>query len=216
MKNVVLAAAFATVATTIPAHAAITVSEVSPWSSGDSTYAADWFELTNTGSTTVDISGWTMDDDSNSFSNSVALTGVSSIAAGQSVVFIEGDTTTVADFEAAWFGANVPVGFTVGYYSGSKVGLSTSGDGVNIFDVSGNWITGVSFGDSTTGFTFDNSAGTNGAISTLSSVGVNGAFTSFDGTQVGSPGVVPLPGALSLMLSALGVIGGAARIRRSR
>ena len=60
-------------------------------------YGADWFELTNIGSTAVNISGWKMDDNSNSFGNAVALRGVTSIAAGQSVVFIEGNATGTTD-----------------------------------------------------------------------------------------------------------------------
>ena len=51
-----------------------------------------------------------MDGNSNLFSAAVALRGVTSIAAGQSVVFIEGstsgsgDATLNASFKAAWFG----------------------------------------------------------------------------------------------------------------
>ena len=43
----------------------VVVSEVAPWGSSNTPYAADWFELTNTGSTGVDLTGWTMDDNSN-------------------------------------------------------------------------------------------------------------------------------------------------------
>jgi hypothetical protein len=62
MKTAALAAlpAIAAAAVTLlwtPAHAAIIISEVAPWSSGNSPVAADWFELTNTGSTSVNISG---------------------------------------------------------------------------------------------------------------------------------------------------------------
>lgn len=201
------------------AHAAIIISEVdAAGSAGATTYSADWFELTNTGNAAVDITGWRMDDNSNSYNASVALNGVSSIAAGQSVVFIEGDATTAANFKAQWFGANVPVGFTIGYYSGSGVGLSQTADAVNIFDASVNHtiVANVAFGATSLGRTLDNSAGLNNVtISTLSSVGVNGAFTSANGVEIGSPGVVPLPGALPLMASALGLIGGA-RLRRKQ
>lgn len=203
-------------AATLPAHAAIIISEVSPWSSGDSSYSADWFELTNTGATSVDIAGWKVDDNSNSFASSLVLNGVSSIAAGQSVIFMEGNATTTANFKSAWFGSNVPTGFAIGYYSGSGIGLSTGGDAVNIFNASGSLITRVAFGASTTGRTFDNAAGINNAnISTLSTLGVNGAFTSVSGGEIGSPGVVPLPGALPLMMSAFGIVGGL-RLRRKK
>lgn len=92
------------------ASAAIVISEVdAAGSASGSGYSADWFELTNTGSTAVSISGWKMDDNHDSFSAADALTGVSSIAAGQSVVFLEstGSTpaTVNANFESVWFGS---------------------------------------------------------------------------------------------------------------
>lgn len=74
------------IANEVPTQAALFVSEISPASSGSGTYAQDWFELTNTGTSAVDITGWRMDDNSNPFATSVALTGVTSIGPGQSAV----------------------------------------------------------------------------------------------------------------------------------
>ncbi len=197
-------------------RASIIISEVDPTGSSNANYGADWYELTNTGATAQDITGWKMDDNSNSFSLAVPLRGVTSIAAGQSVVFVEGtatgttDATIDANFESAWFGASVPAGFTIGNYGGSGVGLSSSSDAVNIFDSSGDPITGVTFGASTSGVSFDNAAGVNGAISTLSSVGVNGAFMSPDG-EIGSPGVIAnavVPEPSAFVLAAFGLVAG--------
>ena len=205
------------------ASAAITISEVDAAGSGTSTYAADWFELTNTGAASVNISGWKMDDNSNSFASAVGLRGVASIAAGQSVVFIEGNATGTTDatidsnFKAAWFGSNVPAGLVVGNYGGSGVGLSQTADAVNIFDGSGNLITRVDFGASTlTSGTFDNAAGLNNVTLTqFSAAGVNGAFTSVTGGEIGSPGAiaaaVPEPGSYALLAAGLGVLGMVAR-----
>lgn len=164
-------------------------------------YVADWFELTNTGLSSVDISGWKMDDNSHLFANAVAMRGITTIAPGQSVVFIESDAagandaTLEASFKTAWFGSNVPAGFTMGAYGGSGVGLGTTGDEVNIYDSLGNRITGVGFGVATLGVSFDNKAGIGGTtdplplISTISAVGVNGAFAAPTG-EIGSPGVI--------------------------
>jgi uncharacterized protein YjiK len=186
---------------TPPAPPSLIISEVTPWASGNAPYAADWFEVTNTGTSPVNISGWKMDDNSNAFGNAVALTGISNIAPGESVIFVETSTlaTTKAAFLSSWFGANPPSDLQVGGYSGSGVGLSTGGDAVNLFDASGNRVTGVSFDASTTGFTFDNMAGIGGTvlplptISTLSVAGVNGAFLSSDGHGTGSPGTTTAP-----------------------
>ena len=178
----------------VAAHAQIIISEVDPTGSSAS-YAADWFELKNTGA-------------------SAALRGITSIAAGQSVVFVEGNTsgttdaTIDANFISAWFGGSAPVGFTIANYGGSGVGLSATSDAVNIYNSTGTLQAGVTFGASTAGFTFDNAAGLSGAISQLSAAGVNGAFLSFNGAETGSPGnvgPVPEPGTLALM--GMGVLG---------
>ena len=206
----------------VPAHAAITITEVAPWASGNSPVAADWFELTNTGSSAVNIAGWSMDDSSGA-AGIAPLTGVTSIAAGQSVIFIEGTGSANATFITTWFGATAPAGFTIGNYSGSGVGLSTSGDGdgVNIFNAANALQASVTFGvaDSTSPFqTFDNTAGATGAISQLSAVGVNGAFLSASGNEVGSPGTiaaVPEPANVAMMLAGLGLIGVVVRKRQS-
>jgi hypothetical protein len=213
-------------------RAAIVITEVDPSgsSSTSNTYNADWFELTNTGAA-VDISGWRMDDNSHTFASAVGLRGVTSIAPGQSVVFVEGaadgstDSTIDANFESFWFGSNVPAGFTIGNYGGTGVGLSTSADEVNIYDAAGNEVVGVGFGATTTGVSLDNSAGVGNAaqpdllISTNSIVGVNGAFASANAAagvpnEIGSPGVAgatPEPASLGVL-----AVGGTALLARRR
>ncbi len=172
------------------------VSEVAPWSSGNSAVAADWFEITNGGSAALNINGWRIDDNSNSFGASVALTGVTSIAAGESVIFIEAApaaaAATIARFIATWFGGTAPTGVQIGTYSGSGIGLSTGGDAVNLYDTTGTLRANVSFGASPAGpfATFNNAAGlNNAAISALSTVGTNGAYAA-NPNEIGSPGSV--------------------------
>jgi Lamin Tail Domain/PEP-CTERM motif len=209
----VLAASLFT-ALAAPANAAIIISEVAPWgSSATSPYLTDWFELTNTGSATVDITGWKMDDNSNAFANAVALTGINSINAGQSVIFMEVAGSS-SSFLQTWFGANVPANLLVGSYTGTGVGLGTTGDAVNIFDASGISMASVSFGAATTSVSFDNAAGLTGVITQLSAVGVNGAFKSANGLEIGSVGVVPEPETLALMLAGLVMVGAVARKRQ--
>jgi VCBS repeat-containing protein len=128
---------------------------------------------------------------------------VTTIGPGKSAVFIEGladgstDSTIIAAFSNAWFGSpTLPDGFLMGAYGGSGVGLSTTADAVNLFDAAGNRITGVSFGASTTGISFDNAAGLGSAtlplpaVSSLTVAGTHGAFIAADGTETGSPGTI--------------------------
>jgi hypothetical protein len=216
------------------ARAAIIISEVDPSGSGSSTYKQDWFELTNTGTTDQDITGWKMDDNSQSFSLAVPIRGITSIPAGASVVFIENGTDATKDaalfqtFETAWFGSNVPAGFIIAAYGGAGVGLSQTADGVNIFDSAGNQVTGVQFGATALGITLDNAAGlgisapagttptpTDPAISTASVAGTNGAFVSPTG-ETGSPGTtVPEPASIGLLMGAAGLALSRNRSRRT-
>ncbi|HEY5332697.1 MAG TPA: SdiA-regulated domain-containing protein, partial [Solirubrobacterales bacterium] len=181
---------------TAPVSSPLAVTEAAPWGSSNVEYKADWFELTNESPVAVSLAGWKMDDSSNAFGTAVALHGVSSIAAGESVLFLEtaeGITVSeegevVTKFETSWFGSSVPAGLQVGTYHGSGVGLSTGGDAVNIFESEGNRITGVSFGAASTASpvpSFENAAGLGNykapvAITALSVEGVNGGFVAHD------------------------------------
>ena len=173
------------------------ISEVAPWSSGNSPLAADWFEVTNSTAFAADITGWKIDDNSGSFAAAVALNGISRIAPGESVIFIESSApaTIVPAFKSLWFGASSPTGLSIGTYSGSGVGLSTGGDAVNLYNGTGVLRASVSFAASPAGPafpTFDNTAGLNNvAISKLSAVGVNSAIMAVNDTkEIGSPGTI--------------------------
>src|SRR5262249_38968301 len=185
------------------------ISEVAPWSSGNSALGADWFEVTNVGTAPQDITGWKMDDDSNAFGSAVPLSGITTIAPGESVIFIESASSKKAQFLALWFGANPPANLQVGTYTGSGVGLSTGGDAVSIFDSTGAKRAGVTFGTSTTTSplkTFDNAAGlNNAAISTLSESAVNGAFsiTDLGSVAIGSPGTIGAPATPVVTITAI-------------
>lgn len=209
-------------ATSFAASAAVTITEVAPWSSGNSPVGADWFELTNTGSSAVNITGWKVDDNSNSFASAVALNGIASIAAGQSVIFVEGNAATADAFKSNWFGAKAPENLTIGTYSGAGVGLSSGGDAVNIYNAAGALQANVTFGASESAspfHTFDNAVGlNNSAVSKLSAVGINGAFAAANNpVEIGSPGsvaAVPEPESYAMLLAGLGIIAAVARKRQ--
>lgn len=206
------------VMTCYPAWSAILITEVHPNGSSNASYAEDWFELTNFGATAINIGNWRVDDSSDSFGSAHELLEVTSIAPGQSVIFIEANEVdfqvTRDSFVNAWFGSNAPAGFAIGRYSGPGIGLSSNGDAVNIFDSSGGLITRVGFGSSV-GFnttTFDNSFGTSTNLTTFSSIGVNNAFLSSNGAEIGSPGIAAIPEPTSL--AALGLLSGIYVVRR--
>lgn len=218
MKQTILITSLLT-AGLVPIHAGLFITEVDPSGSGTVTYSADWFELTNTGPSVLNIAGWKVDDNSNSFASSVGLRGVTSIGVGQSVIFIEGnatgttDATIEANFRNAWFGANVPPGFVIGAYGGSGVGLSQSGDAVNIYDSLGVLQANVSFSSAIAGVTFDNAADLTGPISQTSVTGINGAFLS-PTNETGSPGAVPEPSTFAALLGGAAMLLGLRRRNR--
>ncbi|HEY1170309.1 MAG TPA: lamin tail domain-containing protein [Verrucomicrobiae bacterium] len=178
-----------------PSTPSIIISEVAPWSSGNSPIGADWFEVTNTGTNAVDITGWKVDDNSASFGNALALNGITSIAPGESVIFIETANLTAAKatFLYTWFGSQPPANLQIGSYTGGGIGLGTGGDAVNLYNASGTLQASVSFGAAPAGptfATFDNAEGLNNtAISRLSTVNLYDAFTAVnDSNEIGSPG----------------------------
>ena len=132
---------------TAQAQLRITEVESSESSGGSALPTADWWELSNFGASAVNLTGYRMDDNSDSFALSVALAGITSIAPGESVVFFEqsgGTPLTVAGFQN-WWGTGLGGSVQVGTYSGSGVGLSAAADHVNIFDSTGTLIDGVDF-----------------------------------------------------------------------
>ena len=195
-----LFSAFIPLASFTQAQAVLRITEV--MSSSGTGGTADWFELTNYGNTSADITGFKVDDSSFLWSAAVPLVGVTSIAPGESVVFFEATntevsggtagTTATTNFRNFWGGL---AGVQVGYYNGSGIGLSSSGDGVVVFNSSGNEISQrVSFLTATTGSSFYhvfNASGTQ--LSTGNPVSVEGAVGAFKSSNalgnIGSPGV---------------------------
>jgi uncharacterized protein YjiK len=179
-------------------EAEVAVTEVAPWSSGESPFKADWFELTNVGVGKVDLTGWRMNDNHALFSSSVPLEGVSSLNPGQSAVFVNGNSTKAAEFITDWFPGGAPAGLQVGWLP--EVGLGTGGDQVNVYDSVGAKVSGIAFGASPSAApfgTFDNTAalglgaGTDPTVTKISTVGTGGAFAVNGGAEIGSPGAAP-------------------------
>ncbi len=180
----------------------------------------DWWEATNYGSSAVDITGWRVDDSTFDFNVSVALNGITSINAGESVAFLETNTldsgtvaTLISSFRTFWGGSGTSA--QIGYYAGSGIGFSSNGDGVVMFSGTGAETTPrVTFGAATTGSSFyygydaagdpTTSPNTNAIVST---VGILDGQTTFASAttlpqNIGSPGtaaVVPEPSSAALL-----------------
>ncbi|MBM4099765.1 MAG: lamin tail domain-containing protein [Planctomycetes bacterium] len=216
MSQLVVGAIVASVVAT-PAFGYIRITEV--MSASGTSGTADWIEVTNYGNSAVSMVGMRMDDNSYSFATSVALLGVTSLAAGESAIFFENTAPAapIAAFKSYWSGLS---GVQVGYYNGSGAGVSFSagGDAAVIFNSTGSEISlRAAFGQATTGSSFYwgyNAAtgafdasyvGVNNA-GLVSSVGTIGTqvtgLSSGTPTNTGSLGTaigVPAPGAVALV-----------------
>lgn len=182
---------------------------------------ADWWEITNYGSLAVNIAGWKMDDGSFAFASSVPLVGVSSIAPGESAIFVEtaAPGTDIPNYRTFWTGTATST-TQIGSYTGSGVGLSSTGDGLVLFDATGTEVTPrVTFGVATTGSSFyyaydasgspSSSPNTSALLSAVGSLDGQLTFSSATATpqNVGSPGTainaVPEPSSLAATVGAV-------------
>ena len=196
----------------------IRITEVMSSSNGGGTPTPDFFEITNYGSSAVTLTGWKMDDNSFAIGSAVALSGITTIGAGETVVFIESAAgAAVSSFRSFWGGL---AGVQVGYYSGSGVSLSSNGDSVVLFNSGNTEVTRVSFGAATSGSTFfwgyDAASGVvdssyNGLVSTVGTIGSQVTFQSSGDTgSLGTAINAPAPGAVAL-LGVAGLLNGRRR-----
>ena len=187
------------------ASAQLSITEVS----SNNSLGEDWFEITNTSGSTVALDGFFWDDDGPAGDDG-AVFGNFSIAAGESLIVLEGDATTEVTFRDIFSLNSAIQVLTEEDFTGNDTfsGLSSNGDEISLFDTDPN-VAGANFnlidfvefpgntGVSSFDFTQLNPDGT----PTLSVAGVNGAITASNG-DVGSPGsisAVPEPGAIALL-----------------
>ena len=187
-----------------PAFAQLTVTEVS----NANILGEDWFELTNTGETTVDLNGFFWDDDPVG-TNDGAVFGDFSLMPGESLIVLEG--SEVEDGIATTFRniysveASLQI-LTEDDFTGMDTfsGLSSGGDQLSLYDTDPN-VAGADFElidfieipaapvvdvDPEFGASYDYTQLDANGMPTLSVSGTNGAVAASNG-DVGSPGFVP-------------------------
>lgn len=200
-----------------PATAQLRITEVMGQASAGtaSTLNGDWWELTNFGSSPVNLLGyqWADSEDALPSSDSNFFPDFT-LNPGQSVIILEEDGYSKDAWRTMWgISSSVailteddmvddatPEGDTFS-------GFSSSGDTVNFYSPAGTLLDTYSFGAITRGVTFEiNSDGTNLGLSVI---GENGAVLASNG-DIGSPGiaVVPEPSALALLILAGGLVAG--------
>jgi len=198
---------------------------------------ADWWEVTNYGGSAVNITGWKFDDASFTFGTSVALNGVTSVAPGETVAFLETTTldsgtvaSLISSFRSFWGGSGTSA--QIGYYAGSGISFSSGGDGLVLYDALGTETTPrVTFGAATAGSSFyydynasgdpTTSPNSNAIVSTVGTIAGQVTFLSATSLpqNTGSPGTainaVPEPASIA-GLACGGLLLGGIAIRRRR
>jgi len=209
----------------VAAQANIVVTEIWPGGIAGAETTSDWFELTNYGAADVAVSGWYYDDNSNDPTSSDPIEGLTSIAAGESVILLaswEDDYAIVADaiasFEASWDVANALDNVQIGWVAGGG-GLGGGGDAVHVYDgntAGANTIATQTYIGPTAPASFV-TAPDGTWNNELAQVGLWGAYASAlpasdapgIGPAIGSPGRVPEPASLALLS-----LGAVAALRR--
>ncbi|MDJ0532342.1 MAG: lamin tail domain-containing protein [Xenococcaceae cyanobacterium MO_207.B15] len=173
----------------------------------------EWIEVYNSGTTTIDLSGYVLDDGNNLFQTSSNI-ATGSIAPGETGILYNSDDVSASDFEAAW-GTVINL---IAVTNWNTLSLNNGGDTVSLWDsfdsysgdelTSLNAIDTVAYDDSgewvadnglasiyLTDLTTDNNVGGNWALSTDGVVTPAGgaAYTSAanagnSGSDIGSPG----------------------------
>ena len=176
----------------------------------------EFIEFTNLGSTAIDFSNWSYDDDSR-IVGVFSLAGLGTVAAGESVIITETDADV---FRADW-GLSLSVKVLGNY--GNNLG---NGDEINLYN-------GTTLVDRLTFGTSPKKEERSGHATSLAALGANnvslwvlswvgdveGSWRSVAGT-IGSPGqtsfapAVPEPETYAMMVAGLCVVGAMARRRR--
>ena len=145
----------------------------------------DWFEITNYGSTAVDLAGFSWDD--NSYAAGTVVFPSITVAPGEAIVVAQIDAANEAAFRVTWnLGAWVQILVNEDFAT-AQPGFSANGDGVALFDSSATpiEICRAEYTAALAGFSVEYDT----ACTYLgnAAVGVRGAYTSTGG-DVGSPG----------------------------
>jgi hypothetical protein len=164
----------------------------------------DYWELSNFGTNSIDLTGYIFNDSDatrGGDANSSVFNGVT-IAAGESIILVQSGTPVVTrdDFINWWGAAQLPANLQVLFYSGN--GLSASGDSVVLWAPTAasdaDYVDRADFAEAVRGHSFTYNP-TTGIFGTISSNGVNGAFKAVTSDDEGSPGTNSGPVALAFL-----------------
>lgn len=187
-------------ATTISAHADLVITEIMADSLHPTLPAPlldaddDWWELTNTGTEDVNLTGYKWDDTPTPATPSVSIFPPGIILKpGEAIVILGESATNLATWKAAWgLGSSVQVIDRTKFENmGGEPfsGLNLNGDEINLYDPADNLVASVSFNSVTPGRSLAYLRDGSPIAGANSVVGKHGAYSSNISTpDVASPG----------------------------
>jgi len=195
----VLGSTNATAALTVTPRPDLRFTEVMPLPSDEEgNRHFDWFEVTNFDSNTVNLLHWRFSDRP-SFAGAVTITNTLLLRPGESAVFAERLTETL--FKNWWGADSLPAGLKFHSYAG--FGLGYLGEQLYLWNPAAtdphDPLATVSWAAAATGVSLESERwcypdiGCFDEATRDSAPGVNGAFRSADGMDVGSPGWITNP-----------------------
>ena len=169
------------------ANAELAITEIMSQSLHDHPTDCDWWELTNTGGASVDLTGYSWDDVRQRIGQN--LFESITIAAGESIIIRDVVAAPGEPWKGDWgLGAEVNV-YDPGYFYGSFSSLGAS-DGVFLYDTGNVLVASVTYPARMSGLS--NEWAMDGTFLGLSVVGENGAYQSANViVDVASPGYAP-------------------------
>lgn len=193
------------------------ISEIWPGNEPGSNLSEDWFEITNYGDMawTAAVDGdLYYDDDSFDASTADIISGVASIAPGESVILVNGGASAATDWSTLW-GAVVTLP-QVGSFDGS--GLGQGGDAVGVWVSMGapagapNFTAAYPDANSNGGQSYDTILSAFSTVSNAAGAVATTTLNDVNQPAIGSPGsVVPEPGTLALAMGGMWFV-----VRRKR
>ncbi|MCD6393801.1 MAG: lamin tail domain-containing protein [Planctomycetes bacterium] len=166
------------------ANAELVITEIMSESANGGEIDGDWWELTNTGPSSVNLTGYSWDDESHQIPGAVIFGNII-IEAGESIIIIDVPADVAEElWKPVWsLGAEVNVYNRESHFTGIPHGLGSS-DGVFLYDTGNVLVTSVTYPSRTTGFS--NEWAIDGTFLGLSVSGENGAYQAM--SDVASPG----------------------------
>ena len=177
----------------------------------------EFIEFTNVGDASIDLTGWSFDDDSR-LAGTVSLSAFGVVAAGESVILSE---VSESLFRTSWgLGASVRI-------LGDNLTNLGRADEINLFDASSALVDRLTYNDQIIGGPRTQNLSANIALANLGLNLANLAVASFVGDAYGSyastaafpgnPGLyLPIPEPTTATLMGLGLLGLAGSARRAR